>query len=195
MSIDSISPDQAGADPRSSYLAALSVAEQIVAAAPVVPQSIDTHSYGEWKFGRYGVSVHLLLPADVTAFARWVGAHASTSPRDDGRYTTAAVGEYHGVPFRAWALHSDVAWVKRQTEMAGQLAAQAHALYDLDADSAAVLPGCAPYGCLAMPTVDDADADAGPVPYALTQQAMAVLARSAADRLRGMLAPAPKAGA
>ncbi|WP_431999265.1 hypothetical protein [Streptomyces sioyaensis] len=158
MSIDSISPEQAGVDPRSQYLAALSVAEQIIAGAPVVPQSIDARSYGEWKYGRYGVSVHLLLPADVAAFARWIGAHVSTSPRSDGRYTTEAVGEYHGVPFQAWALHSDVAWVKRQTEMAGQLAAQAHTLYDLDTDSSAVVPGCAPYGCLATPMVGEVPA-------------------------------------
>ncbi|MGW7247758.1 hypothetical protein [Streptomyces decoyicus] len=153
MSIDLTSPDQAGVDPRSSYLAALSVAEQIVAGAPVVPLSIDTRSYGEWKYGRYGVSVHLRQPADVAAFARWIGAHVTTAPRADGLHITTSSGEYHGTPFHAWALHSDVAWIKRQAEMAGQLAAQAHDMYDLNADSAHVVPGCAPDGYLTA-TVD-----------------------------------------
>ncbi|MEU9498186.1 hypothetical protein [Streptomyces sp. NPDC048196] len=149
MSIDSTAPSQPAQparDPRALYLAALSVAERIVAGAPIVPQSIDTRSYGEWAYGRYGVSVHLRQPADVAAFARWIGAHVATEPRDDGRYITTASGEHHGTPFHAWALHSDAAWIKRQSELAGELADQAHDMYDLNPDSVALVPGCARVG-------------------------------------------------
>lgn len=152
MSIDSTVQSQLATpapDPRALYLAALSVAEEIISSAPVVPQSLDVRSYGEWKFGRYGISVHLRLPSEVAGFARWIGAHVATDPRPDGLYTTAASGEHHGTPFHAWALHSDAAWVQRQQILAGELAAQAHDVYDLDADSAAVVPGCSPYGYLA----------------------------------------------
>lgn len=142
MSINFTHPARVGIDPRSRYLCALSVAEQIVSSSPVVPASLDIRAYGEWKFGRYGISVHLRKPADVAAFARWVGAHVATELRSDGMFQTAAAGEFRGTPFHTWALHSDGAWVARQQERAGELAAQAHEMYDLDADSAHVVPGC-----------------------------------------------------
>lgn len=152
MSIDSISPDQAGADPRSQYLVTLSVAEQIIAAAPVVPQSVTASRYD-------GLQLHLASPTDVAVFARWIGAHVTTT--ETGRkypFETAAVGTWHGVPFRAWVMHSDAEWVQRQQDKAGELAAQAHDMYDLNADSAHVMPGCAPYGCLAAPVVGEVSA-------------------------------------
>lgn len=151
MSIDSISPDQAGADPRSSYLAALSVAEQIVAAAPVVPKAVAVSRYGRWEIDAFGLDLHLASPTDVVAFARWIGAHVTT--KETGLqypFETRAAGTWHGVPFGVWALHSDAEWVQRQEALAGQLTTQAHEMYDLDTDSSAVVPGCAPYACLAV---------------------------------------------
>ena len=149
MSIDSTQPATPATDPRALYLAALSIAEQIISGAPVVPQSLDVRSYGEWKYGRYGISVHLRRPSEVAAFGRWIGAHVTTELRNDGRYSTEAIGEYHGTPFQAWALHTDAAWIQRQEALAGLLADQAHDMYDLDADSAAVLPGCGRVGYVA----------------------------------------------
>ena len=152
MSINSISPDQA-VDPRSTYLAALSVAEQIIAAAPVVPQSVTASRFDG------SLDLHLAGPAAVVVFARWIGAHVTTS-RTESRYPflTSTDGTWHGVRFNAWAMHSDAEWVQRQQDKAGELAAQAHDMYDLNADSAHVVPGCAPYGCLAAPVVGEVSA-------------------------------------
>ncbi|TJZ55578.1 hypothetical protein FCH28_09560 [Streptomyces piniterrae] len=146
MSINLIHPARGGTDPRSLYLRALSVAEHLISDSPAIPASLDIRAYGEWEFGRYGLSVHLRKPADVAAFARWIGAHVTTELRSDGMYGTTALGEFRGTPFHAWALHSDGEWLARQTKRAGELAAQAHDMYDLDADSTVVVPGCAPVG-------------------------------------------------
>ncbi|MFI2184559.1 hypothetical protein [Streptomyces sioyaensis] len=140
MSIDSTQPDRA-ADPRSSYLVALSVAEQIVAGAPVIPQSITANRYDG------GLELHLASPADVAVFARWIGVHVTTT-RTTTKYPfeTGAAGTWHGVGFRAWVMHEDASWVQRQQDQAGELVNQAHDMYDLDADSAAVVPGCVRVG-------------------------------------------------
>ncbi|MFG2826044.1 hypothetical protein ACGFWI_00950 [Streptomyces sp. NPDC048434] len=150
MSINLTQPASASADPRSSYLVALSVAEQIISASPVMPNSVTASRYGEWD-GKYGLMLHLASPSDVAVFARWIGAHVVNIAHPEGKYPfeAAATGVWHGCPFRAWVLHTDAAWVQRQQDKAGELAAQAHDMYDLNADSAHVVPGCAPYGCLA----------------------------------------------
>lgn len=149
MSYDSTQPERADADPQSSFLVALAVAEQIIAGAPVVPHSVTASRYGQWT-GEYGLALHMASPTDVVRFARWIGAHVTTTQTNTKYpFETWAAGTWHGVPFRVWHMHSDTEWVQRQQDQAGQLALQAHETYDLDTDSAAVLPGCAPYGCLA----------------------------------------------
>ncbi|MFG2400710.1 hypothetical protein [Streptomyces lydicus] len=136
-------------EPRAQYLGAFAAAEQMIAGSPVVPSGISVVTYAQWAPDGMGLDVHLRTPSDVAVFARWIGGHVGTTLQADGLLRTSVTGGYRGTPYLAWALHTDAEWVLRQTEQAGELARQAHEYYDLDEDSAAVVPGCGRVGYLA----------------------------------------------
>jgi len=117
VSIDLTEPTPTDTDPRAQYMAALAVAEQLIAYAPALPLSLDVRAYGPWKYGTCGLSLHFASRADVTVFLRWAGAEIESVLREDGMVRTGTPdpgGVYQDVPFEAWALHTGAAPVEQQ---------------------------------------------------------------------------------
>jgi hypothetical protein len=91
-------------------MAALAVAEHLVAAAPALPSDIHiTASHFEHAPGTFdrpsGVLLHFHHSVEqVNAFARLFGLVVANRPQGETRVFTFAEGAVSGVPVRAWTL-------------------------------------------------------------------------------------------